>query len=188
VNGILDYERISILSPELRESRICVLDFETTGMGGSAEVIEFGCVRLQEGRTGLRLSSLCSPYGYVSRAVTQITGITDDMTRSFAHFDEYLPFVLDFIENDIIAAHNAPFDLSFLLKYCRQAGYDYSPRVICTLAASRLLLPEIENHRLGTVAAHFRVSAKGCHRALADAVITARVLSRLIKIADQMNV
>jgi DNA polymerase III epsilon subunit family exonuclease len=161
-----------------------VIDFETTGMGAGAEVIEFACVRLQNGKQGLKLSSLCSPYGYVSRSITALTGISDEMTRPFPHFDGFLPYVLDFIGGDIIAAHNAPFDLGFLLKYCKREGYAFSPDVVCTLAGSRKLLPRLPNHRLSTVAEHFGISAKGCHRALADAVITAGVLSELLSMPD----
>ena len=85
------YEKISIESPLLREKRICVIDFETTGIGAGAEVIEFACVRLSGEGLGLRLASLCCPYGYVSPDITRLTGISDHMTRSHPHFDDFLP-------------------------------------------------------------------------------------------------
>jgi DNA polymerase III epsilon subunit-like protein len=103
------------------------------------------------------------------------------MTEPYPAFEELLPFLLQFIGTDVIAAHNAPFDLGFLLKYCEGMGIEYSPRALCTLAISRRLYPDLPDHRLGTVAEFLGVS-EGCyHRALGDAMATARMLSKMIE-------
>jgi len=84
-----------------------------------------------------------------------------------------------FIGDDVVVAHNAPFDLSFLLTYCQRAGLEFTNPVFCTLAASRLLCKELPSRSLANVAAHLGVGGGQWHRALGDAMATAEVFVKL---------
>ncbi|GHV17485.1 hypothetical protein FACS18949_04970 [Clostridia bacterium] len=160
----------------------CVLDFETTGLSPyNCEVIEVGAVRVKNGELDLNFASLCKPHGYISRRITEITGISERMTMDCPHFDELLPFLIEFIGKDTLVCHNVPFDKGFLDAYCAKAGIDFRPATFCTLQASRRLLRGLPNHKLGTVAAHLGIKNAEAHRALGDAMTTARVLLELLK-------
>ncbi|GHU94008.1 hypothetical protein FACS1894208_04380 [Clostridia bacterium] len=159
----------------------CVLDFETTGLSPhNCEIIEVGAVRVKSGELDLNFASLCKPHGYISRQITNITGIDERMTAGYPHFDELLPFLIDFIGGDTLVCHNVPFDKGFLDAYCARGGIDFRPDTFCTLKESRRLLRHLPNHKLGTVAAHFRIENSGAHRALGDATTTAKVLLKLL--------
>ena len=165
-----------------REDAFCVIDFETTGFTpATAEVIEFAAVRVRGGELGLNLASLCAPTVPITPEITRVNGIDNAMVEGYPPFGELLPLLLDFIGEDIIAAHNASFDMSFLKAYCERAGIELEPRVFCTLTAARQLYAELPSKRLGEVAAHLGVDGTGYHRALADATVTAKVLVEMLK-------
>ena len=162
--------------------RYCVIDFETTGLDSlKCEVIEFAAVRVSNGELGLNLASLCNPRGYISREITRITGITQYMVDGYPPFEELLPLLLDFIGDDILVAHNMSFDWGFLSAYCARAEREFNPERLCTVQlARRVLRGELERFNLGAVSAHLRIKNSATHRALGDAVTTARVLLKLL--------
>lgn len=161
--------------------RYCVIDFETTGLSAmDCEVIEFAAVRVEDGELGLNLASLCNPHGYISRRITQITGITPHMTADYPPFEELLPLLLDFIGDDILVAHNVPFDWGFLSQYCLRAGRTYKPQTLCTLQLSRRKIRGLKSYSLSSVSAHLDIPNPAAHRALGDAMTTAQVLIKLL--------
>jgi len=159
----------------------CVLDFETTGFAPpGSEVIEFAAVRVRDGEIGLSMASLCRPNrSYISRKITEITGIRPEMTEGYAPFEDFLPSLIDFIGKDTIVCHNVPFDMGFLDYYCRAAGLALTSPTLCTLALARKMFPFLPTKRLEAVAAHLGVGGEGYHRAMADAMTTARVLLKM---------
>ena len=161
--------------------RYCVIDFETTGLSPyECEVIEFAAVRVENGELGLNLASLCNPRGYISGKITQITGITPLMTIGYPSFEELLPLLLDFIGDDILAAHNLPFDWGFLSQYCARAGREYRPQTLCTLQLARRRIRGLRSYSLSAVSEYLRIPNPSAHRALGDAITTARVLIKLL--------
>ena len=166
--------------------RYCVIDFETTGFAPpQSEVIEFAAVRVEDGEIGLHMASLCRPCeSYISGKITQITGITPMMVMGSPVFEELLPSLLGFIGNDTVVCHNVPFDMSFLGHYCRSAGIDFSPPTLCTLALARKFYSYLPSRKLEDLARHLNVEGAGYHRALADAMTTAKVLIEMMRRND----
>ncbi len=165
-----------------------VIDFETTGLSPyDSEIIEFAAVRVVPDACGnLSLgecfTSLCAPrMTEITPTITRITGITADMTAGFPAFEERLFEFCRFIGSDTIVAHNIPFDMGFLRRYCKGVGMPPPEKTLCTLVLSRRICRSLFNHKLATVAAHLGVSGEGYHRALADAVTTAKVLIKLLE-------
>jgi DNA polymerase-3 subunit epsilon len=94
-----------------------------------------------------------------------------------------LPGLLDFVKGCVIVAHNAPFDLGFLLAACGDCGLAWPgfPVLDTVTLARRLMDPdEVPDCKLGTLAGFFRTRTAPCHRALPDARATADVLGWLI--------
>jgi DNA polymerase III alpha subunit (gram-positive type) len=73
------------------------------------------------------------------------------MRRRFS--GESRPELLEFIDDSVLVAHNASFDMGFLNHEVGRIYESYrmwNPS-LCTVQLSRGLLPEIENHKLKTV-------------------------------------
>ncbi|MDR0382008.1 MAG: 3'-5' exonuclease [Oscillospiraceae bacterium] len=166
-------------------SRYCVIDFETTGLDPAvSEVIEYAAVRVCDGEIGLHLASLCRPEAPIPYEATRVHGITDRMVRFAEPFLAHLPGLVDFIGSDTVVAHNVPFDMGFLSRYCARAKIECRPRTLCTLRMARRLFPMLPSRALTEVARHLGVTGGGAaHRALGDAMVTARVLLKMLALA-----
>jgi DNA polymerase III epsilon subunit family exonuclease len=166
----------------------CVIDFETTGLSPyESDVIEAAAVRVEgDGAGNLVIGEVFTELfapgrTYISAKITQITGITPDMVAGKPFFEERLQDFLDFVGNDTVVAHNIPFDMGFLDRYCDGASLARIPRTRtkCTLQLSRKYC-RLKSHRLEEVAKALGVDGGAYHRALADAVTTAKILIELL--------
>ena len=90
---------------------------------------------------------------------------------------------LDFIGDSVLVAHNAPFDMRFLNHEIKKIHEDYlvaNPH-LCTVRLSRRLNKNVvQNHRLKTLAEHYRVPLVNHHRAGDDARATAHIFVNLL--------
>jgi DNA polymerase-3 subunit alpha (Gram-positive type) len=83
---------------------------------------------------------------------------------------------LDFCGDNILVAHNAPFDTSFIRAACNEMGVEYNYTSLDTVAISRVILPDIKNCKLDTVAKYLRLPDFNHHRAVDDAEILSKIL------------
>lgn len=168
----------------LDDLEFVVIDLETTGWSpAEAGITEVGAVRIRAGQVVGELTSLVNPGTPVPAEITELTGLTDDMLALAPPIGAVLPALLSFAGQCVVAAHNAPFDLSFLSAACRVAGLTWPVApVLDTLPLARALTgpDEVPDRKLGTLARHFGVRDEPCHRALADARATAAVLGVLL--------
>jgi DNA polymerase III subunit epsilon len=168
---------------------LVVVDVETTGwLADAASITEIGAVRLSPGRPVAEFSSLVNPGVPIPAAITELTGITDEMVAGAPAISAVLPSFLDFARGSIMVAHNAPFDIGFLTAACRDCGIGWlGCAVIDTAVLSRLVLGpgDVPDHKLATLSGHFGTNTGPCHRALADARATAGVLTGLLRLQAQ---
>jgi DNA polymerase-3 subunit epsilon len=86
-------------------------------------------------------------------------------------------------------AHNAAFDWRFVCHEMSMAtGMTLSGRQLCTVRLARKLLPNLPSRSLDGLALYFGVEIESRHRALDDAVATARVLLRFIEMLEEQGV
>jgi DNA polymerase-3 subunit epsilon len=79
--------------------------------------------------------------------------------------------------------------MSFLQASADLLGYDITVRTLDTLAlARRLLIDEVDDNRLATLAAYFHTDATPCHRAWQDAAATAELLHALLERLGTMGI
>ncbi len=158
----------------------CTLDFETTGFSSqTCEVVEFAAVRVRDSEIDFHLASLCRPDGPIPLDAIRVHGITPEMVADSPGFAELLPTLLDFLGDDTVVCHNTPFDMSFLRRYCRDAGILYTPAVDDTLIWARRLYPHLPSRSLQPLAEHLGIESPGYHRALADAMVTAKLYLKM---------
>jgi DNA polymerase III subunit epsilon len=169
----------------LAELEFAVVDLETTGWSPEAAAItEIGAVRVRGGMRRGEFASLVNPGVPVPPCIEDLTGITDGLLAGAPRLGAVLPGLLDFAQDCVVVAHNAPFDLGFLLAGCDGCGLAWPAFTVLdtVMLARRVMSPdEIPDCKLGTLARFFGARTAPCHRALADARATADVLGWLIR-------
>ena len=85
-----------------------------------------------------------------------------------------------------LVGHNLPFDWGFLRASCARAGVVFDPPMLCTLRMARGLFPELPSRALGAVAEHLGVKNGARHRALGDAMATARILIQMLEMTGNL--
>lgn len=159
---------------------IVMLDFETTGLSadGGDRITEVAALRLVDGVVVERYVTLVNCGVRIPPFVTSLTGISQRMVDGAPPVAQVLPELLDFIGDDVLAAHNAGFDHNFLLAEGRRQGL--APRhrgLICSLKLARRMLPGQASYKLGGLASALRIGYRGAaHRAEADAEVSTRLL------------
>jgi len=176
---------------ELSEATFCVVDLETTGGSpGRSKVTEIGAVRVRGLRIEERFSSLVDPGRPIPPVVTDLTGIDDRLVRGHPDIARALPGFVEFAGQDVLVAHNAPFDLRFLNYERRRltGRYFTQPWLDTLVLARRLLAGRAGRHDLGTLAEWAQTTVRPNHRALPDAEATAEVLVVLIGMLAERGV
>ena len=177
---------------ELAELEFAVIDLETTGWSPEAAAItEIAAVRVRGGRRQGEFASLVNPGVSVPPNIEDLTGISDWMLAAAPRVAAVLPGLLNFAEGCVLVAHNAPFDVGFLVAACGACGLAWPGFTVLdtVMLARRVMDPdEVPDCKLGTLAGFFRARTSPNHRALADARATADVLGWLIRRLDHRGV
>lgn len=158
--------------------KYAVLDFETTGKSPSLDrVIEIGLVILDENLFEVEAFNTLL---HVNRDVgpTYIHGLRPAHLKDAPTFEQVAPRLLALISDKIIVAHNARFDLSFLVAELKRIGIEVEISdfgFFCTRYGASSF-GNFANDRLETVASALGIRSDSAHEALADARTTAEVL------------
>jgi DNA polymerase-3 subunit epsilon len=184
VNDRYAQPSLTELGTPLQEVIFVVLDLETTGGapdGGG--ITEIGAVKVRGGEQIGEFATLVNPGSPIPPLITVLTGITQAMVLPAPTIEQVLPPLLEFLTGAVFVAHNAAYDTGFLKAACAKHGYAWpKPRVLDTAAMARrlLLVDEVPNNKLSTLATYFRTTSRPIHRALDDARATVEVLHALI--------
>lgn len=163
---------------------VCV-DLETTGISTpSSRIIEVAAVRINSsGKLAKEFTSLAYPgNGYVHGAEF-VHGIKQHEVASAPPITAVLHQLLDFIGDRVVVAHNLPFENRFLTFELGRALIDPGElQGFCTYSAARRLVSTGTNHKLASLAQHFKIRQTTSHRALPDARIGALLAWELLTI------
>ena len=164
-------------------------DLETTGLSAENDVItEIGAVIYRDGEILEEFQSFVNPHRPLSPRITELTGITDEMLRDAPDIDEVLPKFLEFCGDRPLAAHNADFDVGFILVACRKLGISYDPTYVDTLIMAQNMLPDLKNHKLNIVADALSLPEFNHHRAVDDGRTVAHMLRRFFGMLRERGV
>ncbi|NOX28577.1 MAG: DEDD exonuclease domain-containing protein [Actinobacteria bacterium] len=172
------------LGVALHEVTFCVFDVETTGGNRKLdEVTEIGAVKLRGGECLGTFQTMVNPGIAIPAEITILTGITQAMVVRAPKFDQVLPSFLEFIGDAVLVGHNVSFDMAFLQRCVESTDRPRLPnKVVDTLAlARRLIIDEVPNLRLGTLADRLGLDHQPNHRALDDALATGDLLHMLLE-------
>ncbi len=164
-----------------------VVDVETTGGQFPAHrITEFAAVVVRNGQIAEKFETLVNPERPIPPFVSRLTRITWDMVKHKPTFAGIAPRVIDILEGNVFAAHNAMFDWNFVSDEVRRAtGAELGGRKLCTVKLARQLLPHLPRRSLDYVANYYGVEIPARHRAGGDAIATAHCLIRMLDDAAQ---
>ncbi|MCP5265723.1 MAG: 3'-5' exonuclease [Burkholderiaceae bacterium] len=155
-----------------------VADLETTGLNSNVDsILEIGALRVApDGTVEGEFSVLVGGGSTITPKITDLTGITQKMIdRDGRPLVEAIRSFLQFVGDRPAFFHNAPFDQRFIRRACDEVGEAFENRVFDTLELGRFTWPDLQNHRLESLARHVGAPPPS-HRAISDARATLGVL------------
>lgn len=168
-----------------------VFDLETTGLNSSPvsgnmdKIIEIGAFKVVDGVISESFTTFVNPQKKLSDEITALTGITDEMVENAPSCAEVVPDFFKFCDGSVLVGHNAAsFDFKFVDHYCSVEGYILDRKIIDTYPLSQELL-FLNNYKLNTVAEKFNITFNH-HRAIDDALATAKIFIELIRIKKSL--
>ena len=165
-------------------------DLETTGFTDTDSIIEFGAVKVIGGvvqeTAEFTFQELVFPMDHkrVSPQITALTGITDEEVRKARPINEVFPDFMRFVGDSILVGFNC---MSFDSRFMTRAGR-YTNIIITNpyfdvmhyASAFKYKLGYLSSRvALGELAYTLNIQNPRAHRALADALTTARVFLKL---------
>ncbi|HEX6616751.1 MAG TPA: 3'-5' exonuclease [Gemmatimonadales bacterium] len=175
-------------SPLLDDCAFAVVDVETTGMrpGVSDRITEIAVVVVHGSRREVVFESLINPGRPIPPAICAITRITNEMVREAPSFDAVADQVLAALAGRIFVAHNARFDWGFVSAELRRArAVALDGPLLCTVRLARRLVKGVRSCGLDNLSQHFGFENAARHRAAGDALVTADLLQRLLRLARE---
>ena len=126
------------------------------------------------------LTSLIDCGVAIPRAAIAVHGINKTMLRGAPSPEIIYPRLVEFIGGDLLVAHNAKFDQSFLISEMARQGLRITQSFQCSLKESRKKIKGVGSYSLESIARYLLGDRTideetRLHRALADARLTARV-------------
>ncbi len=166
-----------------RNMRFVAFDLETTGfLPGIEQIVEIGAVRFVHGEIDAIFSTLVDPRKPIPAAASKVNGIFDEMVQGQPVIEDLLEPFADFCGEDIVVAHNAPFDVQFLTEDIKKFELRAPQGIVLdTCAMARKVFPGLPNHKLGTLVQHLAIPAGQFHRAEQDATYCGQLFIAMIK-------
>ena len=165
----------------LQNNEFVVFDLETTGLDYKTnKVTEIGAVKIKNGRIVETFSGFVNPMQKISKEITRITGITDEMVKDAPQLEDILPDFYKFTKNAILVGQNIQFDFGFIDYYSRRIDYVFSNKMEDTLNIAKKHI-FLRNYKLKTISEALNVPLINAHRAINDALATAKVFIKLVE-------
>jgi DNA polymerase-3 subunit epsilon len=125
--------------------------------------------------------SLINPLMDFSPYNIQVHGITERDVADAPTFPEIWETLKIYLDNNLVIAHNANFDMSVLRNTLDHYSLAYPEMdYLCTVNISRKIWPELYNHKLNTVAAYHDIVFDH-HQALDDARAAAKIFMKAME-------
>ena len=165
------------------KGNLTLIDFEATERDPLlARATEIGLIALDDDLNEVaRYSTVIQPPVKMHSKAQEISKISDaDIARAHP-FEDYWPDIHPFLDERILVAHNAKYDMGVLASEFRAMSLDYQIPALCTYEMSQRTLKGItKNLQLGTICAHFGIEFNA-HQALDDALAAGSILRKMLE-------
>ncbi|MCB9252260.1 MAG: GIY-YIG nuclease family protein [Flavobacteriales bacterium] len=160
-----------------------IVDIETTGgRPGKDGITEIAIVLHDGEKVVSTFSTLINPFRNIPYQITRITGIDNEMVQDAPGFHEVAKEIVELTEGAVFVAHNVNFDYAFLKQAFLELGYTYQRKTMCTVRLSRITFPGFPSYSLGNLCEKLGIEITNRHRALGDAMATAILFDRILKL------
>ena len=165
--------------------RYTVFDVETPNYANN-RMSAIGIVIMEDDRIVEHFYSLVDPQARFDPFNIALTGITPEMVADAPSFDVLWPRIKKYMDDAVLVAHNAQFDMAVLSKCLRDYGIYWrdTAAYICTCKMGRSCLPGLENHKLSTLSDYYGIELDH-HQADSDALACARILQKLRNLGEE---
>ncbi|MCK4797185.1 MAG: hypothetical protein KAT05_07370 [Spirochaetes bacterium] len=175
----------SLFSQSLVKEDYVFFDVETTGLYPLAgdRVIEIAMIKTSKGNIVDTIEAMINPNMPIPPQATAANNITDDMIKDSPYFNKELAEkITNFIENCILIAHNAAFDLGFLSVELGRLGITFDRWLaIDTLKIAVEIFPGQRN-KLENIMRRYNILPEGeLHRALIDTDALRRIFFEFLE-------
>ena len=150
-----------------------IVDLETTGTNRRySRIIESGIIFWEPDNTLEYAEKLYNPEQSIPPFIESLTGISQHMVEDKPNFAYGVEALFNQLKDRLFIAHNVRFDYGFLKAAFLACGYDFRPKMLCTVRLAKLLYPDWPNYKLATICQQIGFINTQAHRALADAKAT----------------
>ncbi|QTQ12081.1 3'-5' exonuclease [Treponema parvum] len=184
------YKNYKLLRLLLEDGAVLTaFDTETTGITCETDkIIEIGAVKFDIDGVLDTYHTLVDPLSDIPEDVTNVNHITNEMVKGSPPVGKVLPDFLRFIDNSILVAHNANFDLNFMnTELLRNGMKPLKNKTIDTLELARWAYPKLGKYALQFLAKTFSINVENAHRADDDALVCMNLFLRCLKDTDSMQ-
>ena len=170
------------------EKNYVIVDLETTGLSPlKNEIIEIGAIKVENGEIVDTMDIFIKPKTPVSKFITRLTGITNEMLEDGFDIQDGMSKFVEFSKGYTLMAHNARFDMSFLNSSMNNCfNQNLENECLDTLKISKELVKGLSSYKLESLANYFNVDYTGAHRAIKDCEITFDVYNNLMKLQSDI--
>ena len=168
------------------EAEFACFDFETTGFSPKRDrVIEVGVVIVRKGSVGKTWTTLINPGDDIEIGATHIHGIERKWLEDAPTFAEIVGDLSPLLNDRVLVAHNANFDLGFLRSELSRA--DLLPKGQLfphwdTMKAADYAPTGVVSRKLLDVSTAFGIEILNAHQALDDALAVAEIVAAVTPI------
>lgn len=168
-------------------------DLETTGLSyQNDEITEIAAIKvvngqIEETKTFIFQELVCPLKKKIPENVENITGITNEMVKNARHIDQVLIDFLKFIDDNILVGYNClRFDRLFLNTACKLVNCKINNPYFDVMEYVNNFYTELkfQNRTLAHISELLDIKNPRAHRALADAITTAKVYLKLQEMAE----
>ncbi len=177
--GTLGFEPASLVPFAQALGPLAIVDLETTGLAqdSESELLEFGALLLDAGGEKARSAHvLVRPERPLPPFVTRLTGLSDADVAAAPAIARLAPALAGLLRGHTLIAHNADFEQHFLAR-CVAPEFERA-NFLDTLDLLALTHPDAPDLRLESFT-RILLGREERHRALDDALDTARILARV---------
>lgn len=161
-------------------NRFVALDFETAN-ANPASICSVGMVKVIDKHMTETFYTLVDPETRFSEGNIRVHGITPEDIQDAPTFEHVYPYMMDFIGDLPVVAHNASFDMKVLFASLVRYGKEIPPiQYFCSVQMGRRT---VQNHSysLANMMRFYNIDFKGHHHALNDAKAAAMITYRLLE-------
>ncbi len=167
----------------LLNNTFIVYDLETTGIKPELNyIIDIGAFKIVKGKIVEKFSTFVNPECEIPEEASKVNRITNKLVENSPTIDMVLPDFYKFCEGSIIVGYNnINFDDLFIAKESKRLSYNFDNKRDDVFNIAKKNILGLKNYKLSTVCQAENVPLIDAHRAINDALATAKLFIKLVE-------